>query len=82
VNSAKNTVTNISEAKVAYEPEKHDDFLEYERTLSYDERCRRVVDISAKGWDHNDVEHRHSHEMELADKGLAPEMKRLLERQR
>lgn len=59
--------------------DKHEEFLAYERTLTYEERCARVVAIQAKGLDHNDVEHRRDHEKHLAGQGLAPQMKRLLD---
>jgi hypothetical protein len=47
-----------------YVPEHHDEFLAHERTLSYNERVERLLAMKAKGFDHNDAEHRLAHEIE------------------
>jgi hypothetical protein len=56
-----------------YVPEKHDEFLTYERTLSYGDRVERLLAMQKKGLDHNDAEHRMSHEIEEHGYAAAPE---------
>jgi hypothetical protein len=53
-------VHTLEVIQMPYVPEKHDEFLTYERTLSYGDRVERLLAMQKKGLDHNDTEHRMS----------------------